>query len=90
MKKQEQKIVVHDKPTFIKLLRDPNRFKKLENGWVRDSLLGVEWGPSSKESMTFKKAQAYCKELKVRLPEVNELQSLVDYTKNGPAIDTWN
>ena len=88
MKKQEQKVVVQDKPTFIKLLRDPNRFRKLEDGWVRDSLLGIEWGPSSRESMTFKQAQAYCKKLKARLPEVNELQSLVDYTKYDPAIDT--
>lgn len=72
---------------LMKLLRDPNRFQKLEDGWVRDKLCGVEWGPSSDKYLTFKQAQAYCKKLGARLPEVNELQSLVDYTKHDPCID---
>lgn len=72
---------------FLKLLRDPNRFKKLEDGWVRDTLAGVEWGPSSEERMTWSKAKEYCGKLGGRLPEVNELQSLVDYSKHDLAID---
>lgn len=72
---------------FMKLLRDPNRFKKLPDGWVRDTLVGVEWGPCSGKYLTFKQAQEYCAKLGGRLPEVNELQSLVDYTKSEPAID---
>ncbi|MFA7718262.1 MAG: DUF1566 domain-containing protein, partial [Candidatus Absconditabacterales bacterium] len=78
---------VQAESAFLKLLRDPNRFKKLEDGWVRDSLLGVEWGPSSQQEMNFKKAQAYCNKLKCRLPEVNELQSIVDYRNYNPAIN---
>jgi hypothetical protein len=73
---------------FIKLLKDPNRFQKLEDGWVRDKLVGIEWGPSSKDEMNFAKAQQYCSKLGGRLPEVNELQSLVDHTKYNPSIDT--
>ena len=72
---------------FLKLLRDPNRFKKLDDGWVRDMLCGLEWGPTADKTMTFKQAQDYCVKLGGRLPEVNELQSLVDYSKKDPAID---
>lgn len=74
-------------PIFLKMLRDPNRFKKLKDGWTRDSLLGVEWGPSSTNEMNWKDAQEYCKKLGGRLPEVNELQSLVDYRSYSPAIN---
>jgi len=82
--KKETRIEVNQ---FLKLLRDPNRFKKLKDGWVRDIILGIEWGPSSEESMTWDKAKEYCAKLGGRLPEVNELQSLVDYSKRDPAID---
>lgn len=88
MRKKQEKYAVQDKPAFIKLLNDTNRFKKLKDGWISDSLLGIEWGPSSEEYMAFKKAQTYCKKLGGRLPEVSELQSLVDYSKLSPAIDT--
>ena len=86
MEKSEVKVEVIVSP-FMKLLRDPNRFKKLPDGWVRDTLVGVEWGPSSDKYLTFSQAQEYCAKLGGRLPEVNELQSLVDYTKRDPAID---
>ena len=73
--------------TFLSKLRDPNRFKKLPDDWVRDTMVGVEWGPSSDKYLTFSQAQEYCAKLGGRLPEVNELQSLVDYTKRDPAIN---
>ena len=72
----------------MRLLRDPNRFKKLKDGWIRDSLLGVEWGPSSDEIMNFESAQKYCSEQGGRLPEVNELHTLANYSQKKPAIDT--
>ena len=75
------------KGKFLKLLRDPNRFKTLEDGWVRDALLGVEWGPTSEKEMPWETAKEYCAKLGGRLPEVNELQSLVDYSKRSPAIN---
>ena len=86
VKKAQKKKQVVVSP-LIKLLRDPNRFQKLEDGWVRDKLCGVEWGPSSDKYLTFKQAQAYCKKLGGRLPDVEELASLVDRTKYDPAID---
>lgn len=73
---------------FMKLLKDPQRFQKLEDGWVRDKLVGVEWGPTAEKSMTFKQAQKYCAKLGARLPEVEELMSIADRTKHDPAIDT--
>jgi hypothetical protein len=73
---------------FLKLLSDPNRFQKLEDGWVRDKLCGIEWGPTSRSEMDFEDAQAYCAKLGGRLPEVNELQSLVDYSRKEPATNT--
>jgi len=85
VKKQEE---VKIESAFIKLLKDPNRFQKLEDGWVRDKLVGVEWGPTSKDTMTFKKAQEYCAKLGGRLPEVEELMSIADRTKHDPAINT--
>ena len=73
---------------FMKLLKDPNRFQRLEDGWVRDKLVGVEWGPTSKGGMTFKEAQEYCAKLGARLPEVEELMSIAVRTKHDPSIDT--
>jgi hypothetical protein len=73
---------------LLRLLKDPTRFKKLEDGWIRDNLLGVEWGKSSEQRMKWKEAKEYCAKLGGRLPEVNELQSLVNYSKYDPAIDT--
>lgn len=85
MKKAEA--VKQAEPIFSKMLLDPNRFKKLKNGWVRDSLLGLEWGPSSDKEKDWKDAQEHCKKLGGRLPEINELQSLVDYRNYSPAIN---
>lgn len=61
------------------------RFKKLDDGWVKDILLGLDWGPSSEETMDFKSAQEYCEKLGVRLPESSELMSLIDHSTREPA-----
>lgn len=79
---KSKKVVSH----FLKLLKDPNRFQKLEDGWVRDKLVGVEWGPTADKTMTFKQAQDYCEKLGGRLPEDHELASLIDRSKEEPAI----
>ena len=72
---------------FLKSLRSAKRFKKLKDGWVKDALLGVEWGPSSTEKMTWKDAIEYCKKQGGRLPEADELITLVDRSKHHPAIN---
>lgn len=61
------------------------RFKNLDDGWIKDSLLGLDWGPSSKNVMDFKSAQEYCEKLDARLPESNELMSLIDHSTHKPA-----
>ena len=49
---------------------------------------------TSADRLTFKDAEAYCKALRTgghddwRLPTIQELLSLVDYTHHDPAIDT--
>lgn len=49
---------------------------------------------SSPDRLNFKQAEAYCKALTTaghtdwRLPTIQELLSLVDYTRHDPAIDT--
>lgn len=64
---------------------ESNRFKKLDDGWVMDRLLGLDWGPSSDETMDFKSAKKYCKNLGARLPESHELMSLIDHSRRQPA-----
>lgn len=81
-KKKEAPVV----SPFIGMLNNPKRFTILTDGWIKDSLLGKDWGPSSTNYMTFDKAQAYCKELGWALPEVQELYSLIDITKKEKCI----
>ena len=76
---------MEQKTTFLNALNDPERFKKLEDGWISDSLTGLDWGPSSDEVVDFKEAQKYCEKLGARLPESQELFSLVDHSKKHPA-----
>ena len=80
----DKKIVI----PILRLFRDNNRFTRLPDGWVRDTLLGIEWGPSSDKIMNFKDANKYCDELGGRLPDVSEMQTLIDYSKRDLAINT--
>jgi hypothetical protein len=71
---------------FLGLLRSPERFQKLKDGWVKDTLLGLDWGPSSTNRMNWKDAQKYCVDQGGRLPEIDELANLADRSKYKPAI----
>ncbi|MDD2653485.1 MAG: DUF1566 domain-containing protein [Candidatus Omnitrophica bacterium] len=73
---------------FLDKLKSPKRFKKLKDGWIRDKVLDLDWGPSSTTTMTWKDAEKYCKDQGGRLPELQELQALVDYSKRFPAINS--
>lgn len=70
---------------LITSLKSTDRFTLLEDGWIKDVFTGLDWGLSSEKTMNFKKAQAYCEENGGRLPEIQELHSLVDFTKEQPA-----
>jgi hypothetical protein len=80
-----------------------NRFKDNKDGTVTDEATGLTWQKDdSGKTMNWKQALAYAEGLKLagkddwRLPNVKELQSIVDYSKapdatdrskRGPAID---
>src|SRR6185503_10252988 len=64
-----------------------SRFRPLNDGWVLDLALNLEWGPTSKSEMDHEAAHKYCADLGGRLPSVKELFSLVDHEKYDPAID---
>lgn len=76
-----------EKGGYMAALSSPERFQKLDDGWIRDLLLGVEWGPSSQKIMDFEEAKKFCAEKGGRLPEAHELHSLVDFSKREPAVN---
>lgn len=86
MKNQKEKKAVKSVQEFLSVLLDPNRFEKRPDGWVKDKLLGVEWGPSSGERMTFTTAKKFCSDQGGRLPTIEEIHSLVDYDAHDPAV----
>ena len=70
-----------------------------ERGVVTDSNTKLEWQDDYSDNggdikrATWSNAIDYCEELNLngkgwRLPNINELESLVDYSRNGPSIDT--
>lgn len=71
-----------------------------EDGTVTDIATGLMWqqaGPTNQDgsakSMLWEEALTYCEELELagkddwRLPNINELQSIVDYTAYDPSVD---
>ncbi len=72
-----------------------NGFVDNGDGTVTDTATGLMWQQSFPvQTMGWQQALAYCESLVLaghddwRLPNVNELQSIVDYTQYGPSIDT--
>ena len=78
----KQKKVVES--VYLNQLKDPNRFTKNPDGWIKDNLLDIEWGPTSKERMDLAKAKEFCKSHGGRLPTIDELHTLVDYSRRNP------
>ncbi len=64
------------------------------DGTVTDTTTGLMWQQETARRMSWEAAISYCKGLTVggyrdwRLPTIQELQSIVDYTRYGPTIDT--
>ncbi len=60
---------------------------------VTDTATGLMWQQTEAGAMNWEDALAYCENLELagytdwRLPNINELQSLVDFEKNFPSID---
>jgi hypothetical protein len=66
-----------------------------KNGSVSDTTTGLMWQQgSSLQTQNWQKALEYCENLELagytdwRLPNVHELQSIVDYTRYNPSINT--
>ena len=63
------------------------------NGTVTDTETGLMWQQDESGAMTWEEALNYCEDLDLagyedwRLPNRNELQSIVDYTRFNPAMD---
>ncbi len=64
------------------------------DGTVTDSATGLMWQQATQGEMSWESALAYCESLVLanhgdwRLPNRNELQSLVDYSSYKPSINT--
>jgi len=72
-----------------------NDFIDNGNGTVTDNATGLIWQQDGPEqTMNWQQALAYCEGLSLaghddwRLPNINELQSLVDYSRVNPSINT--
>ncbi len=72
-----------------------SRFTDNGNGTISDKKTALIWDKDGSQStMTFNEAEKYCEDLSEktgeqwRLPTVEELFSLVDYTKKDPAINS--
>ncbi len=84
---------------FVRCVAGPewgtNQFRDTGDGTVFDGLSGLTWQRSDDgRARPWKDALAYCQGLTLaghgdwRLPNVKELQSIVDYSRPQPAIDT--
>ena len=71
----------------------PPQFRNNGDGTVSDISTGLMWQKNSVQGISWQDALAYCSGLKLgghsdwRLPDVNELISLVDYSQSSPSID---
>jgi hypothetical protein len=80
----------------LSLLCSPAMAELLDNGdgTVTDTETGLMWQQAEAGAMTWEAALAYCEALSLagqddwRLPNRNELQSIVDYDFYDPATDT--
>jgi hypothetical protein len=71
-----------------------NQFVDAGNGTVRDEATGLVWQQTDdSRTRDWPEALAYCQSLELggergwRLPNVKELQSIVDYRRHAPALD---
>ena len=94
MKKETVLTVLKDIRTLLKgtikpvpvLAPGDTRFTKLSDGWVKDGQLGIDWGQTYTEKMTWKEALDRCKKDGFRLPTPEEMSTLINRSKYNPAI----
>jgi hypothetical protein len=70
-----------------------DRFVDNQNGTVTDTVTCLQWQQATAGSMNWEGALAYAENLSLagytdwRLPNINELTSIVDYSRIDPAVD---
>lgn len=84
--KAEVEVKAFKEGYIMTALTIPLRFKKLKDEWIRDLVLGIDWGPSSDNRMTFEEAKKYCADLGGRLPARFESITIIDDSKRNPAV----
>lgn len=72
---------------ILGMFLEASEFKKLKNGDIYDSKTELRWLSTTGSKRTWQKAKAYCEDYAMRLPNLYELKSLVDY-EESPAIRT--
>ena len=67
----------------------PQRFVGWDNGWVSDNITGLTWNATAPVRMDWGSALRWCVALPGgwRLPNVAELQGIVDFGRGSPACD---
>lgn len=63
------------------------RFTLLEDGWYRDKDTGLEWSRTAPNSMYYENTIVWCNAVGGRLPTIEELIGIVDYSKYAPCTD---
>ena len=65
------------------------RFKQISENEIEDTQTGLVWRKDFKKNMTWKEALDYAESLddNWRLPTIDELISLINYTRRDPASD---
>ncbi len=76
------------------VIQPSQRFIDNDNGTVTDNFTGIMWQKGEGGAMDWQSAISYCKRFAIsgytdwRLPNVEELESIADDTRNNPAINT--
>ena len=90
--------VLNTNPSFFRCVRKnqlagPDLYDHLD-GTILNKTNGLVWQQEEGGTMDWEAALSYCENLELaqrddwRLPNVKELQSLIDHTANTPALDT--
>lgn len=83
----------HGGKYYLRLVRGNNKyginsFEDRNNGLIKDNATGLTWTKEDFGPVNWSKAITYCEDLEIggvdnfRLPNVKELQSIIDYTKS--------
>jgi len=67
---------------LLAMLQSRDRVVKLSDGWVKDRILGVDWGLTAAKRLKWADGGKHCADLKGRLPDRFELSMLEILLRN--------